>query len=197
MSHSYKDLENEYPDTIILMLRGSFYNAYDDSAKVLSMITGYKVRKKDDQLQCGFPATKSTIEKVISSCTEKRIPFAMVTADEIKRPYEGDEKAYKNMLAVFDESTIVPSKEIQKSAQRKEKDKYTDDAGLFPAENSFQTSVFITGTGISIETAAAEITVKMNELIKSGVVIDDVCQIGKSSNSTFISITVIVTYHPR
>lgn len=43
---SIGELQEKYPYTLILRLRGNFYQSFDDSAFALSAITGYKLRRR-------------------------------------------------------------------------------------------------------------------------------------------------------
>lgn len=55
---NYKVFEEKYPGTIILQLRGNFYNAFDKSAMALADCFGYKLNRMDTGVyKCGFPAS--------------------------------------------------------------------------------------------------------------------------------------------
>lgn len=81
-SCSYKELEELYPNTIILRLRGSFYDAYGNSALVLGEITGYKVKKQSDKamFKAGFPS--NALEKNLQVMRDSNISYIVFERDE-------------------------------------------------------------------------------------------------------------------
>lgn len=53
----YEILEEQYPGTIVLQLRGNFYNAFSKSAIAVSDILHYKLRQTEKgTYKCGIPA---------------------------------------------------------------------------------------------------------------------------------------------
>ena len=61
----YQELEEAYPNTVILQVRGGFYNSFGSSALALSGVTGFKVKISDKgSLRCGFPiGSKETVKE--------------------------------------------------------------------------------------------------------------------------------------
>lgn len=80
---SYKDLEEIYPNTIIVRLRGMFYDAYGDSAIVLGKVTGYKVKKTSENasLKTGFPV--NALKKVKTILIDQEISFIVFEKNEV------------------------------------------------------------------------------------------------------------------
>jgi len=63
---TYSELQNNNENRIILQLAGNFYRAYGDNAKILSLLTGYKLlSSKEYGCRCGFPANGNGKTKVI------------------------------------------------------------------------------------------------------------------------------------
>lgn len=70
---SIGELQEKYPYTLILRLRGNFYQSFDDSAFALSAITGYKLRRrsKNSLYTCGFPC--NALDKVMGLIQKAKI----------------------------------------------------------------------------------------------------------------------------
>ena len=56
-------LAEEYPETLILQLRGSFYNAFNDGAMVLSDLMDYQLKVGIMILISGFVVYEEEFEK--------------------------------------------------------------------------------------------------------------------------------------
>ncbi len=63
MKNQFEILEEKYPSTCIMQLRGNFYNAFNDSAVVLSALREYKLKTAPSGFKCGFPETVLTSVK--------------------------------------------------------------------------------------------------------------------------------------
>lgn len=93
----YDDLSEHNPSTLVLQLQGGFYHAYEDSAKVLAAITGYKLREKSSgKLECGFPVT--ALEKNISLLSQKDIRYVVFNGEAVIKRNSCDGKRYKEVL---------------------------------------------------------------------------------------------------
>ena len=65
-----------------------FYNVYGDNAKVVSILTGYKVINN----RLGFPI--SMINNVIALLDNNKISYMVFDKDKIIREYKGINKRY-------------------------------------------------------------------------------------------------------
>ena len=71
---------------------GKFYNVYGDDAKVVSVLTGYRIINN----RLGFPI--SMINKVIGLLDNKKISYIIFDKDNVIRKYKGINKIYKCIL---------------------------------------------------------------------------------------------------
>ena len=64
-SLAYEKIAAIYQEIVIIRLRGMFYNAFEESAFALSVLTGYKVKRNSQtsMCKCGYPST--AFEKVL------------------------------------------------------------------------------------------------------------------------------------
>lgn len=86
-----EQLADQYPGTLILQLRGKFYNAFDDSAKVLASIMGYKVKESTTgRAKCGFPS--DALNKVMGCLKTSRISYVILENGVPADAWEGGEK---------------------------------------------------------------------------------------------------------
>ena len=75
----FEELEKEKPETVILQLRGVFYNAFGKSALALSGVTEYQVKEETGTYKCGFPLKVS--DKVEQKLRESKISYAFYEKD--------------------------------------------------------------------------------------------------------------------
>lgn len=108
MGKNLDELVREYPDTVIIRLAGGFYNAYDDSARVLSIVTGYKIKKATMKAmpKCGFPAD-DTLMKVTRLMDAERVNYVVFDKREKVMGNIFPDNYYKKLLGTFDERQIV------------------------------------------------------------------------------------------
>ena len=75
-------LSKQYPNTVILQLRGGFYNAFDDSAIVLSNIMDYKLNQSvSGKYKSGFPV--NILDKVIKEFKKHHIDTIVFNNEKI------------------------------------------------------------------------------------------------------------------
>jgi hypothetical protein len=119
MEIKYEDLTEKYPDTIVIRLRGMFYNAYDKSAFVLSELTSYKVKKANAnaKCKCGFPT--NALKKVKSILDNEKIDYIIFEGTAVV--YEGhfEENRFSTVLSRYDFSSVI--NEIEHVEHREEK----------------------------------------------------------------------------
>ena len=71
--------------TVVLSLKGVFYQAYGKDAMVLHNLTGYKLTKqRDGETMCGFP--ENVIGKVCALFREKKVSLTVLRAGKEKIP---------------------------------------------------------------------------------------------------------------
>ena len=75
---------------------GNFYNVYGDDAKVVSILTGYRVINN----RLGFPI--SMINKVIGLLDNNKISYIILDKDNVIRKYKGINKMYKYILDKYE-----------------------------------------------------------------------------------------------
>lgn len=88
-----------YPDSVVLLKVGTFYNAYFDDAILLSHLFGYKIKKLDKNINnCGFPT--SSLNNVRYMLEQKKINYIVV---DCAHNYEEAEKEdFKNENSYFE-----------------------------------------------------------------------------------------------
>ena len=52
MKNQYYDLKVRYPDSLVLVKKGSFYTTFNDDAYILNYLFGYKIVNNE---KVGFP----------------------------------------------------------------------------------------------------------------------------------------------
>ncbi len=87
-------------------LRGSFYNAFDDDAKVIAQVMGYKVKEQSTgRLRAGFPA--DSIDKVRDELSACDISFVACHGDDEVARFDSENDRYNEYLSYFDNAKIV------------------------------------------------------------------------------------------
>ena len=71
---------------------GKFYNVYGDDAKVVSIITDYRIINN----RLGFPI--NMINKVMGLLDNKKISYIILNKDNVVNEYKGINKIYKCIL---------------------------------------------------------------------------------------------------
>ena len=84
-------LMKQYPDHVVILLEGMFYNAHGVNAYILSYLTGYKLRKNGSNVRCGFPAT--SLQRVQKLFEKARINYIIYSGEllEAHRVYADNE----------------------------------------------------------------------------------------------------------
>lgn len=94
----YAQLSEKYPNTIVLQVRGKFYNAFSDSAKILSEVFGYNLAETEKgTLTTGFPIEGS--ENKFEYLKGQKISFVAVNKEEVVEQYDAStENRYQSLL---------------------------------------------------------------------------------------------------
>ncbi len=91
-----------------LKLRGMFYNAFGDDARVLSQVTGYKVKESGNgNCKAAFPCDDNTLNKVCDNLDGCNISYLITTKEDVVRQKEFLNDRYDEYLSYFDDSNIV------------------------------------------------------------------------------------------
>lgn len=104
----YEQLVKSYPDTLILCLQGMFYIAYDESAYVLSVVSGYQVRRESEKskCKCGFP--KGSLDKVTKLLDEKHVNYIALKGSEVAAAGDFNSgNCFNDCLSSFNKNNIV------------------------------------------------------------------------------------------
>lgn len=118
-SLEYDELVSLYKETIIIRLRGMFYNAFEESAFVLSVITGYKVKRTSSTAmsKCGYPST--AFEKVLALLKKEHINYVIYEGKAIVEKECFKDNRFLSVLHEFDDSTIDLIGESRKQIDQK------------------------------------------------------------------------------
>lgn len=94
----YAQLSEKYPNTIVLQVRGKFYNAFSDSAQVLSEVFGYRLSENEKgTVKSGFPIEGA--ENKFEYLKGQKISFVAVNKEEVVEQYDAStENRYKSLL---------------------------------------------------------------------------------------------------
>lgn len=96
----HKTLKELFPDYIVLIKIGTFYEAYGNDANILSFLFSYKTRVLGDNINCGFPI--NSINRILSILDRKCINYLVVDRshnyeEEYKENYKRKNK-YNEIL---------------------------------------------------------------------------------------------------
>ena len=93
------------PNTVSLFHEGCFYEAYDDDARVLSHIMGYRIKeRRNHSLRCGFP--ENSLEKICGILEESGVSLVVIEREGIGYERKFDVSEYNNALRCFDETRV-------------------------------------------------------------------------------------------
>lgn len=108
-------LMKQYPDHVVILLEGMFYNAHGVNAYILSYLTGYKLRKNGTNVRCGFPTT--SLQRVQKLFGKARINYVIYSGEllEAHRVYEDNE--YQRFVSYL---KIVPRQDESRSCRKEE-----------------------------------------------------------------------------
>lgn len=116
MKAKCEDLAEKNPDTVILQLRGGFYNAFDESAVVLSAVMGYKLKPTGaGRMKCGFPF--GSADKVTDELKKHHINYMFFDNDDVSGESEFDDNRF---LDFCDRSLLLLIESERKSVNSSE-----------------------------------------------------------------------------
>ena len=96
----HKTIKELFPDYIVLIKIGSFYESYGADANILSFLFSYKIRVVSDNVNCGFPV--NSLNRILSVLERKCINYLVVDRshnyeEEIKENFKRKNK-YNEIL---------------------------------------------------------------------------------------------------
>lgn len=108
MSREHDRLIKTYPDTLILRLVGRFFTAYEDSARVLSVLMGYKIRKitVNAMPKTNFPAD-DTLDKVVRILDAEHVNYVVFEKENVIANADFPDNGYRRVLGTFNENEIT------------------------------------------------------------------------------------------
>lgn len=168
MSESkFEKLTEEYKDTVIVLLRGGFYNVFNESAFVVGSLMGYKVRENSENTYiAGFPPT--ALDKVSAVCEREKVNFIIFDGNDIVCERKFEDNRFQEICRKFDAASIS-----RKEEQIKGKDKeHFETVGKNQNNNTEvsrkQIVSFIQGQGINLENAIMDAQRTMQSFIDKG-----------------------------
>lgn len=86
-----KTIKELFPEYIVFIKIGNFYEVYEDDAIIISYLFGYKIRNINNLNSCGFPL--NSINKVLSILDRKTINYIAIDKahnyeEEVKENYK-------------------------------------------------------------------------------------------------------------
>ena len=81
MFEVYKDLKERYPKSIMLIKSGGFYECLCDDCIIINKLLGYKIKRWNKYIRCGFPV--ASLVKVTSILTKYEINYIIYDKEGI------------------------------------------------------------------------------------------------------------------
>ncbi len=78
----YKEIKKDYPQYVILIKSGIFYEVLDDDAYIMRFLFDYKIKQMNECCLIGFPET--AIKKVEEEMIREKIAYVTVENGKIK-----------------------------------------------------------------------------------------------------------------
>ena len=103
----------QYPDHVVILLEGMFYNAHGVNAYILSYLTGYKLRKNGTNVRCGFPTT--SLQRVQKLFGKARINYVIYSGELMTAHETYPDNEYQQFMSYL---KIIPCQEERKSLPR-------------------------------------------------------------------------------
>ncbi|MBR2044720.1 MAG: hypothetical protein IJ958_01130 [Agathobacter sp.] len=105
----------KYKDTVVMQLRGTFYNAFNDSAFVLNVLLGYKVNESGSQTyKAGFPI--DALDKVVHICDENEVNYIAFDKGTIVAENTFSSNRFVEFCTSFDMSAISKKETVEERA---------------------------------------------------------------------------------
>ena len=91
MLEEYYQFKRSYPEFVLMIKAGNFYEILDKDAVIMNQVLGYKLTRLGDNVKCGFPI--SSLEKVIGTLEVKQLNYAVIENRKIVK-----EKTFENNI---------------------------------------------------------------------------------------------------
>ena len=115
-----KTIKEVLPDYVVLVKIGTFFESYNDDAKIISYLLNYKLRDLvDNNKSCGFPV--NSINRVKFILESKSINYILI---DKKHSYEEIEKMNYKKKNKYKNINIIANEYIDKINRIKEITKY-------------------------------------------------------------------------
>ncbi len=82
LAQKYKEIKKDYPQYVILIKSGIFYEVLDDDAYIMRFLFDYKIKQMNESCLIGVPET--AIKKVEEEMIREKIAYVTVENGKIK-----------------------------------------------------------------------------------------------------------------
>lgn len=156
-----EQLAGKYPGMLVLQLRGKFYNAFDDSAWALGLITGYKVKETSTgRAKCGFPS--NALERVTGKLKDSGISYVILENGVPVDTWEGGNREKFRQLAA------------DKGSSGKEGKIPVPENSGNPDSIPKTETIFLQGTGADLRNAMISLKGEIDRLTGLGITVRSV-----------------------
>ena len=131
-------LSTQYPNTVILQLRGGFYNAFDDSAIVLSEIMDYKLNQSSSgKYKSGFPV--NVLDKVLTQFKNHHVNTIVFDNEKIVDNIDFEDNSFINYV---DEELLNKAQvNTETTEQSSNKDNDKNNVNSYLSDINFLTAI--------------------------------------------------------
>ena len=148
----------QYPGSMVLQLTGKFYNAFDDSAKALSAVTGYKINETSKgRAKCGFPS--EALDKVTGLLKKSEISYTIL---ENGIPVTSWNEGRTDNLKTFAEKCSIRKASYDETVKKE-----------IPVSQHTQT-IYLQGTGADLRNAMISLKGEIDRLTGLGITVRSV-----------------------
>jgi len=168
---TYEELAEQFPETVVLRLRGNFYNAFNECAFVLNVLLEYKVRRMGTgRCRVGFPA--NSLEKVLDTLKKNQINVIVFEGEKLVENITYETNQFNCILKQFSEGSIEESeKQIKNKKEavvsRGEMEEQKECKESHPVGAKQRVS-FVQGQGINLENAIMDVQRAVERLMETG-----------------------------
>ena len=100
----YRSLKEKYPKSIILIKSGGFYECLCDDCIIINKLLGYKIRRWNKYIRCGFPV--ASLVKVKSILTKCEVNYIIYDKDNTK-VIRFNHNHYNDYIIDYNYNTII------------------------------------------------------------------------------------------
>lgn len=99
IQEKYNELKKQYPKAIVMIKSGSFFECLNDDAIIMNDIFDYKIKRFNNYIRVGFPA--SNLNKIKGILTNKEINYVTLIDGDVN-----DVKLKHNNYKNYNEKVI-------------------------------------------------------------------------------------------